>query len=63
MSTQDKYLTSLEQFIEIAQEIHLNESESERAEEFRSNIEQFTVFDSTGGVFQRGQDLVGERLP
>ena len=55
MSTQDKYLTSLEQFIEIAQEIHLNESESERAEEFRSNIEQFTVLIPLVGSFNAGK--------
>ena len=55
MSTQDKYLTSLEQFIEIAQEIHLNESESERAEEFRSNIKQFTVLIPLVGSFNAGK--------
>ena len=55
MSTQDKYLTSLEQFIETAQEIHLNESESERAEEFRSNIEQFTVLVPLVGSFNAGK--------
>ncbi len=55
MSTQDKYLTSLEQFIEIAQDIHLNESESERAEEFRSNIEQFTVLIPLVGSFNAGK--------
>ena len=55
MSTQDKYLTSLEQFIEIAQEIHLNESESERAEEFRNNIEQFTVLIPLVGSFNAGK--------
>ena len=55
MSTQDKYLTSLEQFIEIAQEIHLNKSESERAEEFRSNIEQFKVLIPLVGSFNAGK--------
>ena len=55
MSTQDKYLTSLEQFIEIAQEIHLNESESGRAEEFRSNIAQFTVLVPLVGSFNAGK--------
>ena len=55
MSTQDKYLTSLEQFIEISKEIHLNESESERAEEFRSNIEQFTVLVPLVGSFNAGK--------
>ncbi len=54
-TTQDEYLTALDQFREIAKEINLNESESGRAEEFRSSIAQFTVLIPLVGSFNAGK--------
>ena len=55
MNTKNEYLTSLEQFGEIAKEIHLNESESKRAKEYRSSVAQFTVLIPLVGSFNAGK--------